>query len=103
MKKVTYTRIDLSCTLQQVGETDSKCLRGILSQDGDRTFRFEETISKGRSPLNPKLYDGKYLSMVRRQNGKYQFHMKALADGFDKEKLPHAIYSEVSAALQILD
>jgi len=104
MKKITYPQVDLNCIFQQVDNIqDSQCLNGIISRQGDGKFRFEEAIRKGRSPRNPKLFDGEHISMVRMQNGKYQFHMKTLADGFDREKLPFAIYSEITAALQILD
>lgn len=104
MKKVTYPKIDLNCILQKVDNiTDNQCLNGIISRQDNGQFRFEEAIRKGRAPRNPKLFDGTYISMVRKQNGKYQFHMKTLADNFNRKKLAYAIYAEVAAALQILN
>ena len=104
MNKKSYPQIELNCVYQQVRDIeDNQCLCGIISRQGTGKFRFEESIRKGRAPRNPKLFEGKHISMVRKANGKYQFHMKALSDGFDREKLPFAIYTEMTAALQILD
>lgn len=104
MKKITYPKVDLRCVLQQVDTiAESQCLTGIISRQSGGKFRFEEAIRKGRAPRNPKLYDGKYVTMVRMRNGRYQLHMKTMSNGFDREKLPLAIYMEVSAALQILE
>lgn len=104
MNKKNYPQIELNCVYQQVQDIeDNQCLSGIISRQGNGKFRFEESVRKGRAPRNPKLYDGKHISMVRMANGKYQFHMKTLSDGFNREKLPFAIYTEMTAALQILD
>lgn len=104
MKKKVYSKIELACIFQQAEDIDlTKCHNGIISRQGKNKFRFEETIHKGRPPRNPKLYDGKYISMIRMKNGKYQFYMKALSDDFDRDKLPFNIYNEIVKALQILD
>lgn len=103
MNRITYPNVDLNCIFQQVEKIgESQCLKGLISRQGDGAFRFEETIHKGRPPRNPKLFDGDHISMVRMQNGKYQFHMKTLPDGFNREKLPFAVYNEIMAALEII-
>lgn len=104
MTKKKYTQVELCCIYQQVMDiSDNQCLNGIISRQGNGKFRFEESIRKGRPPRNPKLFDGKHISMVRMANGKYQIHMKTLSEDFDREKLPFAIYNEITEALQILD
>lgn len=104
MNKKYYPQIELNCVYQKVQDIeDNQCLSGIISRLGSNKFRFEECIRKGRAPRNPKLYDGKHISMVRKANGKYQFHMKTLSNDFNREVLPSEIYNEVTAALQILD
>lgn len=104
MNKKDYPQVDLHCVYQQVHDlSDSQCLHGIISRQGDGKFRFEETIRKGRPPRNPKIFDGKYISMVRMANGKYQFHMKTLSDGFDRSQIPFQIYTEMMVAIQYLD
>lgn len=103
MNKKTYTSTNLSCTLQQDTEiTNDKCHVGIISKTSDG-FRFEEAIRKGRPPRNPKLYDGKYVSMVRMQNGKFQMHLKTLDENLDREKFAFGVYSEITSALKIIE
>jgi len=103
MQKKTYTATTLACVLQQTDEiTTDTCLSGIISRTSDG-FRFEEAIRKGRPPRNPKLFDGKYVSMVRMQNGKYQMHLKTMSDSIDREKFAFGVYSEITNALKIID
>ena len=103
MNKKTYTSTNLACVLQHSEEiTNDQCLNGVISKTSDG-FRFEEAIRKGRPPRNPKLYDGKYISMVRKQNGRYQCHLKTMDEHFDRKNFAFAVYSELTAAMAILD
>jgi len=104
MKKLTFPKTDLACVMQQVEVINpNECHTGLLSQNEDGTFRFEEAIRKGRPPRNPKLFDGQYISMVRMQNGKYQMHLKTMSETIDREKFAFGVYSEITNALKILD
>ncbi len=105
MIKNTNFCVDLKTVMQ----TDSllnegQCYNGILTRDGESHFRFEEAARKGRPPRNPKLFDGKFVSMVRMQNGRYQLHLKTMdiAD-FDRDTFAFSVYSEINNALNIID
>lgn len=99
MYKKIYDQTTLACLLQESAEMKpNKCLTGILSQTSEG-FRFEETIRKGRAPRNPKLYDGKFISMVRRQDGRYQIHFKTMDHPIDREHFAFSVYCEVAHAL----
>lgn len=101
MNKKTYSSTKLTCTLQDDYEiTADKCLTGIISKTSDG-FLFQESIRKGRRPRNPKLYDGKYVSMVRMQNGRYQMHLKTLNGHIDREHYAFDVYCEIMNALNI--
>ena len=103
MNKKTYTSTNLTCVLQHSEEiTNDQCLNGVISKTSDG-FRFEEAIRKGRPPRNPKLYDGKFISMVKMQNGHYQCHLKTMDEHFDRKNFAFAVYSELTAAMAILD
>lgn len=103
MNKKTYTQTNLSCTLQQDTEiSNDKFHVGIISKTSDG-FRFEEAIRKGRPPRNPKLYDGKYVSMVRMQNGKFQMHLKTMDENLDRDKFAFGVYSEITNALKFIE
>ena len=82
---------------------EGQCYNGILTRDSDTHYRFEEAIRKGRRPRNPKLFDGKHISMVRKSNGRYQIHMKAMGEKLDRENFAFEIYREVVSALKIID
>lgn len=104
MKKFNFPNVTLNCVMQQANMIqESQCFAGIISRKGYGQFRFEEMTRKGRGPLNPKLYDGEHVSMVRMKNGMYQFHMKTLSDKFDRKRFAFAVYKEISEALKILD
>ena len=105
MKKLIFKSIDLTCALQQDSEISaSKCLNGVISRTG-KGLRFEEAVRKGRSPRNPKLFDGNFISLVHMQNGRYQCHMKTItASGdFDRQQLAFEVYSELLTAFNIID
>lgn len=103
MRKKLYPSIDLSCSLQEDNDISAgTCINGIISRT-ENGFRFEEAIHRRRDAHNPKLYDGKYVSMVRKQNGKYQCHMKNMGDGIEREKFAFSVYSELIDALQIIE
>lgn len=103
MKNVKYPNVDLNCILQKADEiTEKECLVGVISRN-EGQFKFEEAIRKPRNPRNPKLYDGRIVSMVRMLNGKYQFHMKTLPADVNREDFPFEVYTEIREALKILD
>lgn len=102
MSQVTHTPTTLHCTLQpDHALSPEHCLNGILTQTADG-FLFEETIRKGRPPRNPKLFDGRYLSLVRMQNGRYQMHIKTMDPDIDPKELSIGICHEVLDALQLM-
>lgn len=105
MQKKTYKDVSLDCTLQQDVEiTPDKCLTGVITKT-DTGFKFEEEIRKGRPPRNPKLYDGKFISMVKMQNGKYQCHLKTFnpTPELDKQELAFKVYSDLLNAFNFID
>lgn len=105
MKKQVFNNVNLNVVLQQESEfTADNCPKGILSQDENGDIRFEEEIRKGRPARNPKLHDGKYLSMVRMQNGKYQFHMKTIeaSPKLDANAVAMEVAQEIIEAFKII-
>lgn len=104
MVKNTNLCVDLKTVMQKDALlVEGQCYNGILTRDSDTHYRFEEAIRKGRRPRNPKLFDGKHISMVRKSNGRYQIHMKAMGEKLDRENLAFEIYREVVSALKIID
>ena len=103
MNKITFSNTTLTCTFQKSDELlESQCLIGVFSKT-PKGFRFEEAIRKSRPPRNPKLYDGKFISMVKMPNGRYQCPLKTMDKGFDKHTFAEGVYQDIVNALKIID
>ena len=105
MTKKNYSNVNLTCAFQQVEEiSENQCLNGVFSKT-DNGFRFEESIRGHRDKRNPKLFDGKYCSLVHMQNGRYQIHMKTINASAitDPSDFAFKVYSELLNAFKIID
>ncbi|MGN0309026.1 MAG: hypothetical protein ACI4C3_00315 [Bacteroides sp.] len=105
MIKNTNLCVDLKTVMQtDTLLTEGQCYNGILTRDGECHFRFEEAVRKGKHQRNPKLFDGRYISMVRMQNGRYQIHLKTMDSAhLDGPKFAFGVYTEIVNALKIID
>ena len=106
MIKNTNLCVDLKTVMQSDAILiEGQCYNGILTRDGESHFRFEEATRKGRPPRNPKLFDGKYCSLVHMQNGRYQIHMKTINASAitDPSDFAFKVYSELLNAFKIID
>ena len=105
MTNIIINNTNLTCILQQDNEiSQNKCYTGIFSKS-DNALKFEEAIRKGRAPRNPKLFDGKYITLVRKTNGKYQIHAKTLRiePDFNPSDVAFGYLQEVSSALKFIN
>ena len=104
MKKKVYKDVELSCSFQQQDELPvNECLQGIISRT-KKGFCFEEAVKHTRQHRNLKLYEGKYCSLVHRQNGKYQLHMRTIntSGDFKRNELAYKVYCEIMNAFEII-
>ena len=106
MYKQTINNISLQLVMQQpqVVINPSMSHAGVLSMNGEE-FRFEEAVKIKRPRRNPKLYEGQYVSLVHRSDGKYACTLKHIAtsdEDFDHHNVAFRIYLELIDALQII-
>ena len=106
MYKQTINNISLQLVMQQpqVVINPSMSHAGVLSMNGEG-FRFEEAVKIKRHRRNPKLYEGDYVSLVHRSDGKYACTLKYIRDqekDFDHNTVAFRIYLELIDALQII-
>lgn len=108
MNRKSYQNIMLNCTFQgsnpfedgqQSTLNSTTVLNGLLSRNADGSFLFEEVVPKVRDLRNAKLFDGKFVSLVRRKDGKLQLHFKAIGSVENPQQLAYEVYSEISTAL----
>ena len=101
--------IDLKTILQEDALLNpGQCYRGVLSRTSEDQYLFEEETHKptdrnGRR--NPKLFNGRYVSLVHMQNGKYQVHMRTIdaSAPLDCRALAFHVYNELLTAFEIID
>ena len=106
MIKQTVNNINLQLVIQQpeVMNQSASSLAGVLSRNHDG-FRFEESVKQKRPRRNPKLYEGQYVSLVHRSDGKYACSLKCISPhdkDFDHNTVAFRIYLELIDALQII-
>ena len=105
MYKQTINNISLQLVMQQPEVVNQPmCLAGVLSKNQDQ-YRFEQAVKQKRPRRNPKLYEGQYVSLVHRSNGKYACTLKCINDkekDFDHHTLAFRIYLELISALEII-
>lgn len=86
--------------------TEGQCYRGVLSRNDEDHFLFEEEAHTCgyRHKRNPKLFDGKYVSLVHMQNGKYQVHMRTIDASTcqNLKELAFNVYNELVYAFKII-
>ena len=105
MYKQTINNISLQLVMQQPEVVNQPmCLAGVLSKNQNQ-YRFEQAVKQKRPRRNPKLYEGDYVSLVHRSDGKYACTLKCINDkekDFDHHTLAFRIYLELISALEII-
>ena len=105
MYKKIFSNVSLQVVMQQQEVTELPMNHtGVLSMNGEG-FRFEEAVKQKRPRRNPKLYEGDYVSLVHRSDGKYACTLKHIAtpdEDFDHHTVAFRIYLELIDALQII-
>lgn len=112
MQKKTFERINLTCVFQNTNNfgtnassNNNVVVNGMISTNGDGQILFQETVPRRRDIRNSRLYEGKFINIVRRKDGFYYPFMKSFKpeDIKDKSEFAFRIYSEIIDALQTIN
>ena len=112
MKKVFNHNTHLGVNVKTVLNSDrvmrvGKSYQGVLKRDVeidefryDEHFTFVETLP-WTSKRNPRVYNGRYISVTRQDNGNLRPNFKPLkmGDDFSLERYALGVYNELSIAL----
>ena len=92
----THLRIDRIATI-------GKDYQGVLTRDRVEHYTFIETLSTA-GKRNPRVFDGSYITITRRDDGSLRFNFKAvtIGPGFNEYNYAIGVYAEVLRALQSL-
>ena len=88
---------------------EGKSYKGILRLDGqsdylgyeDPHFTFFESMQTTSTKRNPHVFEGKYITITRNDDGSYRLNFKKLVigDDFSVEKYALGVYNEICMAL----
>ena len=116
MKKVFNRNTHLGVNLKTMLRSENvmktgKDYQGVLKLDQEGTideflsrdphYTFVETLP-WNTRRNPRVYNGKYISVTRRPDGTLRLNFKPLKvdDGFSVERLALGVYNEICIALE---
>ena len=109
------TNTDLGCDIKTILHSDRKMkvgkdYQGVLKLDQEGTideflsrdphYTFVETLPWSMK-RNPRVFNGKYVSITRQDNGALRLNFKPLKvdDGFSVERYAFGVYRELHQAL----
>ena len=105
----THLSVDLKTLLRSDSKMKTgKNYQGILRRDEvceefryDEHFTFVETVSQTAGKRNPHVFDGKYITVTRRDDGSLRLNFKELPKGanFNLERFALGVYNELCLAL----
>ena len=75
---------------------------GVLTRDDVDHFLFIETLPQTACRRNPRLYDGRYISLTRWNDGSLRLYFKKMKvdEDFSVERFAIAVYNEICMALE---
>jgi len=88
-----------------------KAYQGVLRRDADAEieeyrsydphYTFVETLPQKDGKRNPHIFDGKYITVTRRDDGSLRLNFKELktGDDFSLERYALGVYNEICIAL----
>lgn len=100
MKELFYNQ-QVDCYLQEgASVTGKESLVGALTKTAVG-FRFEQEAKIPKiHTRNPKIFDNKHISLVRRRDKSLKFSFKELEPNANLDKFAYEVYCEIQNALQ---
>ena len=105
----THLSVDLKTLLRSDSKMKAgKNYQGILRRDEvceefryDEHFTFVETVPQTAGKRNPHVFDGRYITVTRRDDGSLRLNFKELPKGanFNLERFALGVYNELCLAL----
>ena len=114
-ENVWHTNTDLGCDIKTILHSDRKMktgkgYQGVLKLDQEGTideflsrdphYTFVEALPWSMK-RNPRVFDGKYISITRQDNGTLRLNFKPLktGEGFNLEHYALGVYNEICIAI----
>ena len=111
-----HTNTELGCDVKTLLRSDVRMVvgkeyQGIFRRDSDAEieefrcrdphFTFTETVPQKGAKRNPHMFDGRYITVTRRDDGSLRLNFKELKVGadFNLERYALGVYNELCLAL----
>lgn len=88
---------------QELEKLSDQCTSGVMSRNATG-FLFEESAPRRTCRRNPKLFDGRHISLTHMRNGRYQVHMRTISASSSEDllRVAQSVYNELLNAFQII-
>ena len=99
----TELAVDLKLLTNQPGRMpEGAYFNGVLRRDGEQHFTFIQTLPPTAGKRNPHVYEGRYITVTRREDGSLRLNFKELkmGAGFKVERYALGVYNELCMALE---
>lgn len=81
----------------------NSCLTGILAKTANG-FRFEEEVKTTKPHTrNPKIFEMRHISVVRRADNSLKFSFKELRGNFNPEQFAQEVFLEIVQAINAIN
>lgn len=105
MKRFHYTAVELDCLMQESALTKEDCRKGVLTLIDGTNYRFEELAAERPRSRRPKVYEGRFVSLVRLGNGGYRIYLRAKdnAEELRSSQFAFWVYMELNEVFQYME
>ena len=107
MNKVLNANTELCIDLKTILTSDRRAKMrkdypGVLTRDGEEHFTFIETPASTDGKRNPRVFNGQYITVTRREDGSLRPNFKPLKikAGFSLERYAIGVSNELLWALE---
>lgn len=98
----TELAVDLKLLTHQPGRMpEGAYFNGVLRRDGEQHFTFIQTLPPTAGKRNPHVYEGRYITVTRREDGSLRLNFRNLetGKGFRVERYALGVCNELCMAL----
>lgn len=101
----TELGINLKLITREPGRMpEGKCLEGTITRDSEDHYTFLETLPPKVYQRNPRVFDGKYITVTRKKDGRLQPNFKPIKEwkGFSPANYAKGVANELLWAMESL-
>lgn len=96
----SFLDVDLKLVTRKPGRMPvGAYLNGIITRDGEDLFAFIETADSSAAKRNPHVFNGRYITITRRDDGSFRPNFKPMPVGMSVNNYAFEVYRELRGSL----